>query len=113
MSTEFKAFALANYQSHRSASDQVTTTYDGVGTDAEVISILNERNGLAFRDNDEFVVGFDLRADLSYQLTRQFQVRGGFQMIDLGRGIWRGQIDDQTDQSLIMAGFTFGFALNR
>jgi bisphosphoglycerate-independent phosphoglycerate mutase (AlkP superfamily) len=113
MSTEFKAFALANFQSHRSVSEQVTTTYDGVGTDSGVISILVERNGLAWRDNDEFVLGFDLRADLSYQLSRQFQIRAGLQMIDLGQGLWRGQLDSRTDQSLVMAGFTFGFALNR
>jgi len=113
VSGEFKAFAMANYQSHRSSNDQILTAYDGVGIDAETVYVVNTRNALAYRDNDEFVVGFDVRADVSYQLTRHFQIRGGFQMIDLGRGIWRGQIDDPTDQTVVMVGGTFGIALNR
>jgi hypothetical protein len=113
MSAEFRAFGLANFQSHRSVSEQTVTTYDGVGIDSTTLSVITTRNGLAYRDNDEFVVGFDVRADLSYQLTRHFQIRGGMQLIDLGRGIWRGQIDDRTDQGIVMVGATFGVALNR
>lgn len=113
VSGEFKAFAMANYQSHRSSNEQVLTAYDGVGIDSETVYVVNTRSALAYRDNDEFVVGYDVRADVSYQLTRHFQIRGGFQMIDLGRGIWRGQIDDRTDQSVVMVGGTFGIALNR
>lgn len=112
-SGSFRAFALTNYQSHRSATDQVITAYDGIGIDAGTNYVINTRTGLAYRDNDEFVVGFDARAEMSYQITRHFQVRGGFQMIDLGRGIWRGQTSDRTDQTVVMVGGTFGFAINR
>ena len=85
-----------------------------VGTvDGEVISELIFRNNLRYVDNDEFVVGFDTRVDVSYQLTRHFQIRTGMQLIDMGRGIWRGQITDRTDQSVLAVGATFGIALNR
>ncbi len=45
-----------------------------------------------------------------------FEIRGGLQVIDLGRGIWRGRLNAQNqlnDQQVTMAGFTFGIALNR
>lgn len=112
-SADFRAFALANFQQHRSFTDQIVTTYDGIGIGSGIISESLTRNTLEYQNNDEFVVGFDVRGELSYQLTRQFQLRGGFQMIDLGRGIWRGEITDPNDQSLIMLGATFGFAINR
>jgi hypothetical protein len=112
-SGEFKVFALANFQNHRTISEQTTTTYDDAAIDGEVISELVFRNNLRYVDNDEFVVGFDTRVDVSYQLTRHFQIRTGMQLIDLGRGIWRGQITDRTDQSVLAVGATFGIALNR
>ena len=113
LSAEFRAFAMANWQSHRSVNEQIVTFYDGVGTGSNVLIENKIRTGLTHRDNDEFVFGFDARADMAYQLTRMFAVRVGFQMIDLGQGIWRGQTNDRTDQNLIMVGTTFGFELNR
>lgn len=113
LSAEFRGFAMANWQSHRRVTEQLLTEYDGIGIGSEIISELATRNGLQYRDNDEFVVGFDARADMSYQLTNMFALRGGFQMINLGRGIWRGQINDPNDQSLLMLGVTFGFEINR
>ena len=111
-SGEFRAMAMTNWQHHKSYTDQYFTTYDGIGVGSGITSEVLTRNGLTFRDNDEFVVGYDVRADLSYQLTSMFAIRGGIQVIDL-RGIWRGQITDGNDQTLIMAGATFGLELNR
>lgn len=113
LSAEFRAFALHNWQHHRSVSEQIFTQYDGVGIGSAVDSEVLTRNGLAYQDSTEFVVGYDVRADVSYQLTRQFALRGGMQLIDLGRGIWRGQINDDSDQRLFMVGATFGFEINR
>ena len=66
--------------------------------------------------NDEFAFGYDIRTEVSYTLTRMVELRGGFQMIDIAQGLWRGRLSDAhnpTDQRGIMAGFTFGVALNR
>jgi hypothetical protein len=113
LSAEFRAFALHNWQHHRSVSEEVLTSYDDVGLGAEVLGELVTRNGLSYRDSREFVVGWDARADVSYQLTKMFALRGGMQIIDLGRGLWRGEINDSQDQRLFMIGATFGVELNR
>lgn len=111
-SAEFRAFALQNWQSHRSSAYQIFTEYDAVGLDAEVISETASVVGVTYRDNQEFLLGYDVRAEVAYQLTRLFQLRGGFQLIDLSRGVWRGEVQNPTDQGVMMVGSTFGVALN-
>ena len=72
-----------------------------------------------FTKNSEFYVGYDVRAEISYQLTRMFSVRTGMQAIHIGRGIWRGGEDrpgtfngGSKDQGLFMFGATFGLNFN-
>lgn len=112
-SAEFRAMGLHNFQNHRTVSEQIVTTYDGIGIGSEVISEVLTRNTLIHQDNSEFVVGYDIRGEVSYQLARHFQLRGGLQLIDLARGVWRGERFDSNDQRLFMVGATFGFAINR
>lgn len=110
-SADFRAFGLANFQTHRSAIDQVVTGYDD--SLDEVVLEDRTRTAVAYVDNDEFVFGFEVRGEVAYQLTQHFQIRAGFQVVDLAQGLWRGDIDDRTDQAMVMAGGTFGIALNR
>lgn len=111
-SAEFRAFAMHNWQNHRFAIDRIDTDYTALGLGEQPLEEVQSRPFVAYRDNSEFLLGYDIRAEVAYQLTRMFQLRGGFQMIDLSRGIWRGEIDDDTDQRLMMLGATFGAALN-
>ena len=69
--------------------------------------------------NSEFYYGYDVRAELSYQLTRMFSVRAGMQAIQIGRGLWRGGegrpntlAGGAKDQGLFMFGATFGMNFN-
>jgi hypothetical protein len=69
-------------------------------------------------DNNEFVVGMDLRMEAAMQLTKAFNIRAGTQVLYIGRGIWRGAnpgLGNQGlfDQSLISPAFTFGATFNR
>lgn len=110
-SGDLRVFAMANFQYHRAAIDEVVTGYD----DALQNVTLEDRSRpfVGYKDNDEFAFGFEVRGELAYQLTRYFQIRAGFQVVDVAQGLWRGRLDDLTDQGMVMAGGTFGFALNR
>lgn len=114
LSTDFRAFGLQNFQSNVDETFTETTIYDGEGIDAEVLSVEKTSTLANQQRNDEFVVGFDIRGEVAYQLTRDISIRGGFQMYDFARGIWRGRsIDNVNDQELIAVGGTFGVTLNR
>lgn len=114
LSTDFRAFGLHNFQSNFDETFTETTIYDGAGIDAEVLSVEKTKTLANQRRNDEFVVGFDVRAEVAYQLTRDISIRGGFQMYDFARGIWRGRsVENDNDQELIAVGGTFGLTLNR
>ena len=123
-SSDFRAYAGGAYQCSKSNSFEEITLYGATGTGSPVTQIINRarQNGWNYERNEEFVVGFDVRAELAYQLTRSISVRGGFQVIDIGRGVWRGGAGDlnntllpggDNDQDLVMVGGTFGLTLNR
>lgn len=70
------------------------------------------------RENNEFVVGLDARMEAAMQLTKAFMVRGGVQVLYIGRGVWRGANpglgdQNQVDQAVVSPAFTFGAAFNR
>jgi hypothetical protein len=122
-STEFRAFAGGNWQSSWSNTAIEATVYDGtddIVQGDEVERILYSETPRVYVRNDEFFLGFDVRGEVGYQLTKSISLRGGFQLIDLARGVWRGG-DPATatvpggsnDQDLLMVGGTFGVTLNR
>jgi hypothetical protein len=93
------------------------TIYDGNAVGDEVIRIIEEKSDPIYTRNEEFYVGFDARAELGYQLTKMIQIRGGVQIIDIARGVWRGgdgtyTPGGSTDQDYLMVGGTFGINLN-
>lgn len=122
-SGDFKIFTGGNFQSSWSNTRIEATVYDGT-TDIqqgdEVTRILYAETPRVYTRNEEFFLGFDVRGEVGYQLTRSISVRGGFQLIDVGRGLWRGGdinnatvIGGSNDQDLLLVGGTFGITLNR
>lgn len=127
-SAEFRGFLGVNTQFYRSQGSTTTTIYEDFEIGAEVQSNIDANNAAQFLQNQEFVIGFDARAELGYQLTKMINVRTGVQVIDIGSGVWRASrnLTEQSgglltpsidvgvkDQSYIAFGYTFGIELNR
>jgi len=116
-SSDFRVFFGGNYQSSKSQVATELTAYDGAGDGAAVTGIFNTATKPIYSRNEEFYVGFDVRGELGYQLTRLITLRAGFQVIDIGRGVWRGGdgiviAGGDNDQDYVMLGGTFGINLN-
>lgn len=117
-SAELRVFALGSYQSNRLQTSEELTLYDAetVAPGDEILHYITETNRPIYGKNNDFAWGFDIRSELSYTLTRMIEVRGGFQLIDIDQGVWRGRLIDpnaRQDQRALMAGLTFGVTLNR
>ena len=119
LSTDFRAFFGGNWQSSKFQTITEFTEYDGIGVDSEVTSMSTVATNPIYTRNSEFYYGYDVRAELSYQLTRMFSVRAGMQAIQIGRGLWRGGegrpntlAGGAKDQGLFMFGATFGMNFN-
>ncbi|TWU24027.1 hypothetical protein Pla52o_19500 [Novipirellula galeiformis] len=116
---DFRGFVGGSLQSAMTQR-QIDTT---VGIDETPDFVTTSRTRPLFERNEQFVIGFDIRGELAYQLTRAIKIRTGFQVIDLATGIWRGGPVDPTgtnqerggsqDQDVVMVGGTFGIELNR
>lgn len=117
-SAELRVFTLANFQSNKFEQISEQTIYGGttVGLGDESEAYIIDKTRPLYGRNEEFAFGFDIRTEVSYQLTRMFEIRGGMQIIDVAQGLWRGSLLDplaRTDQQALMIGGTFGIALNR
>jgi hypothetical protein len=115
-SAELRVFTMGSFQANRLQTTSELTLYDNDEADANIAHYIVERNAPLYGKSNEFAFGYDIRSEVSYTLTRMVELRGGFQMLDIAQGIWRGRLIDpnaRTDQRAIMAGFTFGVALNR
>jgi hypothetical protein len=116
-SSDLRVFFGGNWQTSRSQIVTELTTYTGPNAGDGVLNIFNDATEPIYARNEEFFLGFDIRGELGYQLTRMISLRGGFQLIDIARGVWRG--GDGTvveggdnDQDLLLVGATFGINLN-
>jgi hypothetical protein len=119
LSTDFRAFFGGNWQSSKFQRIIDYTEYDGVEVGSEVVSMSTTETPAVFSENSEFYFGYDVRAELSYQLTKMLSVRTGMQAIQIGRGVWRGGqgspgqlAGGAKDQGLFMFGATFGLNFN-
>ncbi|OYP32247.1 hypothetical protein [Rhodopirellula sp. MGV] len=123
VSGDFRVFSGGNWQSSYKNRWTETVVYDTtapITQGAGIDRILREATPEVHSRNEEFFLGFDVRGDLAYQLTRDFTVRCGFQLIDIERGLWRGGDGEggtvpggDNDQDYLMVGYTFGLTLNR
>jgi hypothetical protein len=116
-STDFRVFCGANFQQTFSQKLETLTIYDGAGQGSEVERIIRNSTEPVYSTNEEFYIGFDVRAELGYQLTKMIQVRGGFQLIDVAQGVWRGGDGSMVnggddDQNYLMVGITAGVSVN-
>ena len=116
-STDFRVFCGANFQSTYSQKHETLTIYDGAGQGSQVERIIRSSTEPVYNRNEEFYIGFDVRAELGYQLTKMIQVRGGFQLIDIAQGVWRGGDGSMVsggpdDQHYLMVGVTAGVSVN-
>ena len=119
LSSELRAFGMQNFQNRSYRQRSETTEYDGIGIGSAVVAT-DYTNGSGFVEssNSEFVVGFEARAEAAYQITKYFSIRGGVDVLDFAKGIWRGANPgfgniNEHSQDVQMAGFTFGLTLNR
>lgn len=121
MSSELKVFAGHSFQSRDYTRIIQTATYDNPVPIGDPPNFDGDFTGTATvtSKNNATPVGFDLRAEGTYQPFRYLDLRAGFQLIYFGQGIWRGatpisgfqQFDN--NQQLVLPGLTFGFAINR
>lgn len=126
-STDFRAFAGSNFQSSRAQTLTETTIYNftantvTIGQDS--LAVDNTATTPIYTRNEEFFIGFDVRGEVGYQLTKLITVRAGFQVLDIGRGLWRGGpsiasgrnvlAGGDNDQDFQQVGYSFGLTLNR
>lgn len=64
-----------------------------------------------FTSSNNIVYGGELNLDASFEITQGFAVTLGGEVIAFGDGVGRGVTGN--DDSLVMAGFSFGFTVNR
>jgi hypothetical protein len=111
LSCEVRAFALQNYQSLENIFHVTQTRYAGLEGSAVELELNDEVR--TWQNADEFVFGGEIKAEASYEVTRDINLRFGAIFIDLARGIGRGNTLNQNQQDVQMAGVTFGFTVNR
>ncbi|CAN0355264.1 unnamed protein product, partial [Hapterophycus canaliculatus] len=68
----------SNSSSRRNRSDR-----DRFGVGDDVAQNITTTSAAEIHRNQEFFIGYDVRAELGYQLTSMIHVRGGVQLIDL------------------------------
>ncbi|MGI9471598.1 MAG: BBP7 family outer membrane beta-barrel protein [Rubripirellula sp.] len=117
LTSDFRAFFGGNWQCSRSQIVTDQTFYDGNTVGSNVVRMFHDATDPVYSRNEEFYVGYDVRAELGYQLTKMFSVRAGVQVIHVARGVWRGGDGSviaagDNDQDLFMWGGTFGINLN-
>ena len=121
LSGEFRAFLMNNQQEKLLNNQVFRTQYSAAGAGSTVTAIRNT-NDITRTLNTTTLWGFEARGEAAYQLTRNLSGRFGVDVIDFANGIWRstghlgpnqGGFGGSQDQSVTMAGFTFGMTLNR
>lgn len=115
LSTEFRAFAMQNWQFFRLKATETQTRYDTdtAGDTGAVVEVEQTIIAIGQTDNAEIVWGGEIRMDATYELTRDVNLQGGFVLLDLGKGIGRGLTPFNNSQDVMMVGVSMGFTVNR
>jgi hypothetical protein len=113
-SGDVKGFAFQNFQKFSRRTIIETTEYAGNPdlSDSAPATVQYEENGASDHDA-EFVFGMEVRAEAAFRVTRDISLRAGFEFMDFGQGIGRGNDPLANDQDMILYGLTFGATLNR
>jgi hypothetical protein len=118
LSGQFRAFAGQNYQTQIVDISTFNTEYTAIGIGTDPTRFRNTNFNFS-KNNSETTIGLDTRAEAAYKIAKNFQVRGGVNLVYFGTGIWRGATvasnnnPNLTNQALVMPGFTLGFEVNR
>jgi hypothetical protein len=110
LSADVRFFALANFQTLNSRFYSQLTRYTALNGDIE-LNLFDRQE--TFDQNQEFVWGGEVRAEASYELTRDIALRFGMVFLDLGQGIGRGNNINENNEDVQIAGLTFGLIINR
>jgi Protein of unknown function (DUF1551). len=110
LSADVRMFAMQNFQNLFNQTDVRLTRYTAVGGDVELENFSRTR---IYDQAQEFVWGGEVRAEASYELTRDINIRFGMVFLDLGQGIGRGNNIQDNFEDVQIAGVTFGFTVNR
>jgi hypothetical protein len=121
LSADLRFFGLANFQTLRIQHQQsILPNPDVLNVNGTAIDTINffGSGGDVNRTVDyhrftQFCWGGEARAEASYELTRDINLRFGLVFLDLGQGIGRGDQPRLNNQAVQMAGVTFGFTVNR
>jgi hypothetical protein len=112
LSSEFRAFAMQNFQHQNRSYTVERTYYDGQGSGSEVNAIQNFRATEDLRAT-ETVAGTDIRALAAYEVTRDIKLEAGLQFLGFFTGVGRGpDLRERNSDPVVMVGLTFGFELN-
>jgi hypothetical protein len=110
LSADVRMFAAANFQTLNDRQYTFLTRYTALNGDIE----LNQFNRIeSFDQTNEFVWGGEVRAEASYELTREINIRFGMVFMDLAQGIGRSDNINRNDEDVQIAGLTFGLTINR
>ena len=114
-SGDVKAFAFQNFQNFNQKTITETTYYPGPPdqSDTQPDTVFYEETDNFATNDTEFVLGFEVRAEAAYRVTRDVSLRVGFTCMDFAQGIARGADLRDNDQDVFMYGITFGATLNR
>jgi hypothetical protein len=114
LSAEARMFALANNQMFTQITEFVS--FDAEPLDNVAIRLAGvpdiQRN-VAYQHRAQFCWGGEVRVEAAYELTRDISLRVGGMFCDLGQGVGRGNLINQNDQDVQIAGVSFGFTINR
>ena len=110
LSADVRIFACQNFQTLNHQQLSQITRYTALNGDVE----LNQFDRVdTFAQAQEFVWGGEVRAEASYELTRDISLRFGMAFIDLGQGIGRSRDINDNNEDVQIAGVTFGLTINR
>jgi len=108
LSNELRFFAMNNNQSIRKDQLREVTQVE-VGTGEEPESQTREQT-ITWDTDNSFVWGGEYRGEAAYTITRDLTARFGFNVINYGKGIGRGE---NYGDRFLTYGFNFGITLNR
>jgi hypothetical protein len=114
LSSEFRMFALQNWQHYRSQQDNYIWTSSIVFPPGPRFpDFYRQERILDYSNQSMFVWGGELKLEAAYQLTKYISFRSGFTFMNLGQGVGRGRDLATNNQDVQLFGFTMGVDVNR
>ncbi|MEX2173238.1 MAG: BBP7 family outer membrane beta-barrel protein [Pirellulaceae bacterium] len=114
LSADVRMFAAANFQQIATQRDERLTRYNAIsGTGNPEVELELFKRARTYDQTDEFVWGGEVRAEASYEVTRDIALRFGFVFLDLAQGIGRSRSIVNNNEDVQITGLTMGLTINR